>query len=382
MQEERYVRQFVTEGPVVRRRLVTHAYQQLPGTSVRYVQPMRGDTSESLQQNQQQVVHQYTVQQQHGGTQGVIPAGAQGYQTSGSTQSYQTSGPVSQTLGSQGYQTSGQNVQVRHVQLPAEGSHSQHGSVTTVTKEMMSGGGSSGMGSGEGHTTRTVTRTVQGIPASTLEGGVVVIEEGGSSGGGDGHTTVKHTRTVTQSFQEIPVTQQSFQITQQSMPVITQQQRNVQITQQSMPITTLQQGYHTTQQQSMPMTTQQQGYRITQQQSMPITTQQQGGYQITQQQSMPMTTQHQQQQSYHITQQQSTPMMSQQQGGVTVVRQVVRGGSREGSAGGTVRRGFQQVEMMEGMTTEELSKQMERMIGDPQAGWFMRINSCVFICKI
>ena len=295
LQEERYVRQFVTEGPVVRKRLITRAYQQLPGTSVRYVQPIRGDTAESLQQHQQQqVVHQYTVQQQHGSRQGVVPAGVQNVQVSG--------GP--------GYQVSAPGVQVRQVQLPAE--VQQQGSVTTVVKETRSGG------LGGGQTTQTTTtRTVKEMPASTLEGGVVVIEESLPGGGTEEHRTMKETRTVTQSYQGIPVTQHSYQIMQQSMPV---------------------------------------------------------------------TTQHQQQQSYHITtqQQQSMPSVTQhQQGGVTLVKQqVVRGGSSEGAASGTVRRGFQQVEMVEGLSTEELSKQMERMIGDPMAGEMIYYFLCLACGKV
>ena len=185
---------------------------------------------------------------------------------------------------------------VKQVQLPAE--VQQQGSVTTVVKETRSGG------LGGGQTTQTTTtRTVKEMPASTLEGGVVVIEESLPGGGTEEHRTMKETRTVTQSYQGIPVTQHSYQIMQQSMPVTTQHQ-------------------------------QQQSYHIT-----------------TQQQSMPSVTQHQ------------------QLGGVTVVKQQVgRGGSSEGAASGTMRRGFQQVEMVEGLSTEELSKQMERMIGDPMAG--------------
>ena len=294
LQEERYVRQFVTEGPVVRKRLITRAYQQLPGTSVRYVQPIRGDTAESLQQHkQQQVLHQYTVQQQHGSRQGVVPAGVQSVQVSG--------GP--------GYQVSAPGVQVRQVQLPAE--VQQQGSVTTVVKETRSGG------LGGGQTTQTTTtRTVKEMPASTLEGGVVVIEESLPGGGTEEHRTMQETRTVTQSYQGIPVTQHSYQLMQQSMPV---------------------------------------------------------------------TTQHQQQQSYHITtqQQQSMPSVTQhQQGGVTVVKQqVVRGGSSEGAASGTMRRGFQQVEMVEGLSTEELSKQMERMIGDPMAGEMIYLFLCYWLVE-
>ena len=211
--------------------------------------------------------------------------------------------------GGPGYQVSAQGVQVRHVQLPAE--VQQQGSVTTVVKETRSGG------LGGGQTTQTTTtRTVKEMPASTLEGGVVVIEESLPGGGTEEHRTMKETRTVTQSYQGIPVTQHGYQIMQQSMPVTTQHQ-------------------------------QQQSYHIT-----------------TQQQSMPSVTQHQ------------------QLGGVTVVKQqVVRGGSSEGAASGTVRRGFQQVEMVEGLSTEELSEQMERMIGDPMAGEMIYLFLCIWFVE-
>lgn len=48
LQEQAFVSHIVSEGPVVTTRTVNHIYRQLPGTSVRYLQPGEGSTTETM----------------------------------------------------------------------------------------------------------------------------------------------------------------------------------------------------------------------------------------------------------------------------------------------------------------------------------------------
>lgn len=165
LQEQTFVRHIVSEGPVVTTRMMNHAYRQLPGTSVRYMQTGANHKSQQLMQQQQQQ-QQHMMGQTAMGAGGVSMGTTQGHSSS-STQQF-TQGPGTSVRyvlpGSGESQTTTQHYTVKQssVGRSSVGRSSAGRETSTVVKKQLVSGTEPGSGS------RTIRRSYHQV--ATMEG--------------------------------------------------------------------------------------------------------------------------------------------------------------------------------------------------------------------